>query len=149
MSPVSGKTDETAAVYVLNRHVQGRPVVRTPTTNAERPDTDFFYAEGVYDAYPVRKALLEARRASEARKTARVQDWAITALDTLDAGGTMPPTKRAVLAEVLLLIYQIGPSGITRPEICRMLHRDGGKVSGAMTDLHAARIIYPLEGIRR
>lgn len=147
--PVSGKTDPKGDVYVFFRHINSRPVRHEPYTNAERPDTDFFYDEGIYDAYPDRKEHLERRRAVERRKTVAVQTWAFAAVDAMDAGDPLPPTRREILVEVFDLLYRIGPRGLTRAEICAMIHRDGGKVSGAMTDLHAAKIIYPLEGVRR
>jgi hypothetical protein len=149
MSPVSGKTDPTGAVYVLDRYVKGRPILAKPTTNAERPDTDRFYADGVYDAYPALKSEYEARRRSEARKTEQVRVWARAALVAADAGTLVPPTKRTFLLEVLRLLYRAGESGLTRPEICNILDQDGGKISGVMTDLHGAGIIFPLEGVRR
>lgn len=149
MSPVSGKTDPTGAVYVLDRYVDSRPVVAKPYTNAERPDTDFFYAEGVYDAYPDLKRAYEERRAKEKVKIEKVQVWARDALDAADSGKHPAPHTRPALSEVLGLLYRAGPTGLTRPEICRRLDRDGGKVSGVLTDLHAAKIIFPLEGVRR
>lgn len=150
MSPISGKTDPMGDVYVLNRYVKGRPFKRTPGTNAERPDTDFFYDEGVYDAYPDRKLHYEERRDKERRDSANLSAWATRALAALDAGRAAPTrTRRPVLPEVLTALYKAGPAGFTRPELCRRLGRDGGKVSACMTDLHAAGIIYPLEGVRR
>ena len=142
-------TDRKGAVYVFYRHIGGRHVLAEPYTNAERPDTDFFYDEGIYDAYPDRKEHLERRRAVERRRTAAVQSWAYAALDALDDGFPLPYTRREVLAEVFTFVADAGPNGATRQEICRRFGRDGGKVSAAMTDLHAAKIIYPLEGVRR
>lgn len=149
MSPVSGKIDPTGVVYVLDRHVDGRPVVAKPYTNAERPDTDFFYAQGVYDAHPALKGAYEDRRAKERAKVEKVRVWARAALAAADAGKPPPVHSRPVLFDALGLLYRAGPTGMTRPEICRRLERDGGKVSGVLTDLHAAGIIFPLDGVRR
>jgi hypothetical protein len=149
LSPVSGKTDPTGAVYVLDRFVGGRAVLPKPYTNAERPDTDMFYAHGVYDHYPIQKKAYEDRRKKEEHKVAKVRTWARAALAAVDSGQIPPPTDRPALVEVLREIYRAGSKGITRPEVCRVLDRDGGKVSGVMTDLHAAGIIFPLEGKRR
>jgi hypothetical protein len=147
--PVSGKTDKTAAVYVMGRHLRDRPYLKTPHTNAERPDTDFFYDAGIYDAYPSMREAYEARRKIEERSTRKIRDWGLRAVDAMDRGAPMPDTKREVLMDVLWAIYNAGVTGATRPEICRKYGRDGGKVSAAMTDLHAAGIIFPLEGVRR
>lgn len=149
MSPIGGKTDTKGDVYVLDRYIQGRPVKTRPTTNAERPDTDYFYDHGIYDKFPVRKAAYEDRRKSEKRDAERAREWARRALAAADAGESPPPTKRLALSDVLRLLYRAGPNGLTRQEICQHLGRDGGKVSGVMTDLHAAGIIFPLDGVRR
>jgi hypothetical protein len=149
MSPLSQQNDTVGDVYVLSRYVNDRPVKPVPTTNAERPDTDFFYEEGYYNEFPNRKRRYEKRRSDERRKINNVQDWAVRAIDAIDEGKPMPPTTRLALAEVLLMVVDAGFNGITRPEICRRPDLDGGKVSGVMTDLHAGKIIFPLEGVRR
>lgn len=147
--PLSGQDDTKGDVYVLRRFRIGRPYKPKPGVNADRIDTDMFYNDGVYDEYPLSKERYENRRRRERMKIARVNNWAWEALKALDDERPMPPTTRLVLPEVLQAFYAIGTSGLTRPEICRMLNRDGGKVSGCMTDLHAAGIIFPLEGVRR
>jgi hypothetical protein len=149
MSPISGLTDPTGAVYVLKRNTNSRAYLMSPSTNAERPDTDFFYDAGIYDAYPSMREGYEARRAKERRKVSQVQDWATRALNALDMGHPVPPNKREALEIVLKAIYDVGTYGMTRAEICRTFNRDGGKISGAMTDLHSAGIIFPLDGVRR
>jgi hypothetical protein len=147
--PLATREEQTGMVYVLDRYIRGRDVVQIPSTNAERPDTDLFYEEGMYNEYPERKKHYEDRRRRERMKINRVQDWAVAALDALDQGKPLPFTRRAVLEEVLTALWRAGFHGITRPEMCRLLNRDGGKVSGVMTDLHAAKIIFPLMGVRR
>jgi hypothetical protein len=147
--PLSGQDETVGDVYVLRRYVNGRTTKPVPTTNAERPDTDFFYEEGAYDPFPNRKRRYEDRRAKERHKINRVNDWATAALDAIDSGKPMPPSTRLALPDVLWVMYNAGFNGLTRPEICRMLDRDGGKISGVMTDLHAAKIIFPWEGNRR
>jgi len=149
VSPVSGKTDPKGDVYVLSRYLNGRPYKATPTANAGSKDADFFYDVGVYDLYPSMKAHYLARTAQQRNHIADVKAWAVYSLDTLDSGAFLPTHKREALPLVLAAMYDAGPTGLTRPEICRRLGRDGGKISGIMTDLHAAKIIYPLEGVRR
>lgn len=147
--PLSTRDDTKGAVYVLDRYVNNRMVVKEPSVNADRHDTDFFYAEGIYGAFPDLKHGYEERRRKERVKRHLIEDWSRTALDRLDKGQSLPQTTRRVLPEVLSALYQAGFNGITRPEMCRLLNKDGGKVSGVMTDLHGAGIIFPLEGVRR
>lgn len=149
MSPVSGKTDPSAEIYVLDRYIAGRPFREKIHRNAERADTDRFYADGVYNWYPVEKAALEKRRATERRKDDRNHAWARAALAAADAKEPIPPNTNELMTVVLGLLYDAGKNGMTRKEISRLLDLDGGKVSAVLSDLHAVGIIFPLEGVKR
>lgn len=147
--PLDTREETTGAVYVLKQHIGNRAFVKRPYTNAERHDTDYFYTEGVYDRYPLMKKQYEKRRQVEQHKADLLRTWATKAIEALQFENPMPATSREVLPDVLKMMWESRNQGCTRPEICRWLNRDGGKVSGVLTDLHAAGIIFPLDGVRR
>lgn len=149
MSPLDTRDETTGDVYVLSRYVGNREVREHIYHNAERPDTDLFYEEGYYDDFPDRKKHYEDRRAKEKRARHALQDWSAAALDALELGKPMPYHRRDALPMVLEEAWHARRHGVTRPELCRTLNRDGGKISGVLSDLHDAGIIFPLEGVRR
>lgn len=137
----------TAEVYVLARHVGNRPHRPSPLPNAGDRVLLHQYAQDGLQEYPALAHYVQTRNLAQAERARSNRTWALGYL----AGSTVParpgpsmPVSRQRMADVLDVVVDAGYLGVTRPEVCRILNRDGGKVSAALTMLHEAGIIFAL-----
>lgn len=141
--------ERDAIVYVLRDHLQGRPYYPTPRRNAAEMDLEEIYLQDRLALYPQVRDRFEERQMRQAAARRTNKTWALDAIDALYRGVPIPGRIRLRYTQVLQTLVDAGPAGANRKEICRRYGIDGGRVSAAMTNLHDAGVIFPLQGVKR
>jgi len=147
--PRPKRKERPAIVYVLREHINNRPFNLTPLKNAAARDLDEIYAADRLVNYPVVRDRYMWRDLREQASRASNYAWAQMALDALYAGKPIPGLPRDRYEQVLTRLVVNGQHGATRIEICQHYRIDGGRVSGALTQLHSAGVIFSLPGVLR
>jgi len=150
MSVLGGtKKEREAIVYVLADHVNSRPFIAQPRRNAAELDLEEAFGIDRIAPYPDIQDRFLMRQSERAKRIRSNRAWSLDALDAIYAGTPIPGNKRDRWEDVLRSLVLAGPVGRNRKEICMQYTVDGGRVSAAMTFLHEAGIIFPLEGVKR
>jgi hypothetical protein len=147
--PTPGEDERLAVVYVLREHVNGRSIHAEPLHNAAERDLTAIYAQNRLIAYPDIRDRFEQRQLADADAQRKNRAWALAALDAIYSGRPVPGRRRPRFEQCLRTLVDGGQRGATRKEVCRRYGVDGGKVSGALSTLHAAGICFPLVGVKR
>lgn len=141
--------ERDAIVYVLKSHINNRPFHEAPIKNAAARDLDAIYAADKLVHYPVERDNYESRQLKDEDRKRTNRAWAEDAIDAIYSGKPIPGKSHQRWEQILTALVAAGPMGQTRPEICRLYRVDGGRVSGALTTLHEAGVIFSLIGVKR
>lgn len=138
-TPVPAGT--TFHVYVLTQYLDNRPTV--PLTRAAA-DTALRHQYAIDNLanYPALRDHLESAILKEVDHRRAMQKWASDTLDRIALG--QPVKFRPRLAEVLQHLWDARSTGLTREELCSLTERDGGSVSGALTNLQQGGVVAQL-----
>jgi hypothetical protein len=144
-----GQDEKKAIVYVWRAYINDREIEPKPKRNAAETDLAAMYAIDHLDSYPGMRERFERREKARAKTRDKSRIWATKEIDHILYDGIAPLPRRPRYTQVLRALLAARANGMNRKEICRLYGIDGGRISGAMTMLHDAGIIFPLTGVLR